>query len=126
MYLLTSDERIAGTQIGPRGAGAVPIMRLTDSAHVGWLRRMALDYLRAPGRDPQASFSPLDLSPAARSRVPKRILIATGVDLRADELEYWTEELGIDPLARPVAGDESLRADARAFHVVVIGAGFGL
>lgn len=125
MYLLGGDERIVGTSIGVRGTGAVPIMQVTDPADVDWLRQLALDYLRAPGHAPQGSYAPFNLTPEARSRVPRSILLATGVDLRADELEYWTEELGLDPLARAVTGDAALRQDARDFRVLVIGAGFG-
>jgi 4-hydroxyacetophenone monooxygenase len=125
MYLLTGDERIAETSIGPRGTGAVPIMRLTDPADADWLRQLAGDYLRVPRHEPKGPFAPINLSPEARSRVPRSILLATGIDLNADEVEYWTEELGIDPLARGVNGDEALRDGARDFRVLVIGAGFG-
>ncbi|GAA2849886.1 NAD(P)/FAD-dependent oxidoreductase [Pseudonocardia halophobica] len=121
LYQLTGDESLARLPVTLAPAGNAEAMRLADKADAALVREKALRFLAAH-RDRGAPDLPL--GPA--DRLPRSMGLVAGVELPADELECWTEELAVDPFARGLRWPRTPDPEALAgFSVLVIGAGLG-
>jgi 4-hydroxyacetophenone monooxygenase len=121
LHQLTGDPDLPAMPVRLAPAGTSEAMRLADRADAARVRDKAFAFLAAHR---EAGAPELPLGPA--DRVPRSLGLVAGVELAADEVEMWTEELAADPFARGLAWPSPPDPAALAgFAVLVIGAGLG-
>jgi 4-hydroxyacetophenone monooxygenase len=119
LYFLTGDEAIAAIPHSSESRGVLgEVTLLSDPDHVALLRAKTAAWLKSY-RDAGGGEVPI-----ARERLRRSMELAAGSPIPDAEIEMWTEQLAIDPMARgfdwPEQPDPTKRAE---FLVAVIGTG---
>jgi 4-hydroxyacetophenone monooxygenase len=121
IYQLTGDQEIAATAIALTRRGPLEVAAPATDADTAVLRRKAAEWLIAY-RDGGAG----EVSVGPRERLKTSLGLAVGEDLGDADMEFWIEELAIDPWARSLVWREVPEpARLQQFSVTVIGAGMG-
>ncbi|HVT25436.1 MAG TPA: NAD(P)/FAD-dependent oxidoreductase [Rhizomicrobium sp.] len=119
IYHATADTEVAQIKVGKIDGAIGEIPGLTEEQAMGVLRKKALDLLKSY-RDGKSE--PPDIH--SRDRLAKAMSIAVGQPVDEQEVEFWTEELALDPLARRLRWSQKPDTEQlEQFHVIVIGAG---
>jgi 4-hydroxyacetophenone monooxygenase len=121
IYQLTGDESLASVSVGFFAAGFLQLAAVTDPADVALIRSKAADFLKAY-RDSGAG----DIPSGPPERLQRSLTLTAGTEVPAADLDFWLEELALDPWARALEWTEPPSPEAvERFSVVVIGAGMG-
>ena len=121
LYQLTADESLASVSVGFFAAGFLELSAVTDRADVELIRSKAADFLKAY-RDSGAGDIPI----GPPERLQRSLTLTAGTEVPAADLDFWVEELALDPWARALEWTEPPAPEAvEGFSVIVIGAGMG-
>jgi 4-hydroxyacetophenone monooxygenase len=121
LYLLTGDESIALIAVSPPGFRFLEGTSVTDPADIALLKAKAADFLKAY-RDAGAG----DLPIGPKERLHRSLNLTAGRDISDAEVEFWLEQLAIDPFVRGLSWQSPPLPERLAeFSVAVIGAGMG-
>lgn len=119
LYQLTGDEDMATMPMVREAFGYSHMDRIANEADVALVQRKTAEFLKGL-RDKGVR----ELDPGPAERLPRSMALIAGAPIVERELEMWTEETGLDPLARGLKWkNEPPRARKEAFLVVVIGGG---
>ncbi|MEA2673732.1 MAG: 4-hydroxyacetophenone monooxygenase [Chloroflexota bacterium] len=119
LYQLTGDKSLSGvaTTLQP-GMFAGEMAAVADPAEVEVLQRKMLDVLVAMRA---GDFEPVVTTP---DQLRTAMELGVGDAIPDEDLEFWREELSLDPNLRGLVWDHEPDPERLAgFHVVVIGAG---
>jgi 4-hydroxyacetophenone monooxygenase len=122
LYQLTGDEEVASTKVGTSAsaAGFSAGVGPATEEDVALLRRKAAEFLKAY-RD--AGAGEITIGPEERLGVS--MALAAGWDRKPEAIEFWSEELAIDPWARGLEWQQTPPKQREDFSVTIIGAGMG-
>jgi 4-hydroxyacetophenone monooxygenase len=122
LYQLTGDDEVAATKVGTSASAAgfsAGVAPATEE-DVALLRRKTVEFLKAY-RD--AGAGEITIGPEERLGVS--MALAAGWDLKPEAIEFWSEELAIDPWARGLEWQQAPPKQREDFSVTIIGAGMG-
>jgi 4-hydroxyacetophenone monooxygenase len=121
LYQLTGDESLANMQIATETVGYLRVHELKNQSDVDTIRARAETFLH-DYRDAGASEPPIGPS----ERLPRSLALVAGEPVPEHELEFFLEELALNPWARGTEWSAQSAAKALAdFSVLIIGAGLG-
>ena len=119
LYLLTSDEALAGMDLASNTDADLSGQGVKDGSDVERLRAKAVTYLKLL-RDSKVAHPEL----GSASHVLKSLSLAAGYELPEAEREIWMELAAFDPFARGIEWKEKPSPDkTNDFLVVVVGTG---
>jgi 4-hydroxyacetophenone monooxygenase len=120
-YQLTGDESIAATAVGRQVRGFLEVDVMLDPADVELVRSRTAEFLK---RYRDQGAGELAIGPA--DRLPVSMGLTTGMEIPAQDVELWREQLALDPWSRGLVWpDHPAPARLGDFSVAVIGAGMG-
>jgi 4-hydroxyacetophenone monooxygenase len=121
VYQLTGDPELKSVSTEKRYAGYMEVSAPANDDAIASIRGKAADFLKAC-RDRGAGK--VDIGPM--DRLPESLALVTGETIRDDEIDFYLEELALDPWVRSLEWKAQPDPKALAdFTVTVIGAGMG-
>ena len=119
IYQLTGDEELTEMPLERVEFGYSHMDRIASEADIARVRRKAVDFLKDL-RDRGVT----ELEPGPPERLPRSLELIAGTTIPQRELEMWTEETGLEPLARGLKWKKEPSPARKAqFQVVIIGGG---
>jgi len=119
LYQLTGDEELSAMKLIRESFGYSHVDRIADPSDVALVQRKAVALLKSyrdQGR--------VEVGPGPAERLPRSLALIAGAEIPESEREMWTEETGIDPMARGLKFKGNPTPEQLAsFKVGVIGSG---
>jgi 4-hydroxyacetophenone monooxygenase len=121
LYQITGDESLTTTKLATAPRGMVEVAVVADSSDEADIREKAFALLTGI-RDGKRDVPP----PPSREQLHRIVNLAVCKEIPKDELDFYLEELALEPMPRRFDWSGGPSPEAReGFHVLVIGAGFG-